>query len=123
MKSNIKAPQDLLNLELLDNALAIRSAFKIKTAAMKLFTSKLSENEKVNSAFSVDMIQMAHSHIMYVTFKFFLEHIENHAYKCPKVKENLRILARIYALTELIQDSVPLYETGFFSLGTAQHLL
>lgn len=66
---------------------------------------------------------MANSHIMYVTFKFFMEHIETHPYKCPKVKENLRILARIFALTELIQDSVPLYETGFFSLGTAQHLL
>lgn len=48
------------------------------------------------------MIKMAQAHIMYVTFKFFLEHIENHPYKCPKVKENLSILARIYALHELI---------------------
>jgi len=86
---------------------------------MKLATSKLSENEKVNSAFSVDMVGMANAHIMYVTFKYFLNHIENHQYKCPKIKENLKNLARVYALTELLSDSVPLYETGFFTLGTA----
>jgi len=66
---------------------------------------------------------MAHAHIMYVTFNIFLNHIETHGYKCPKIKENLKNLARIYALTELLQDSVPLYETGFFAMGTAQHLL
>lgn len=39
MKSNIKGAADLHNLELLDNALAIRSAFKIKSTATKMFTS------------------------------------------------------------------------------------
>jgi len=60
---------------------------------------------------------------MYVTFKNFLDHINKNTYKCPKVKENLSLLAKIYALHELSLDSVPLYETGFFSLGTAQHIL
>ena len=66
---------------------------------------------------------MTHSHIMYVTFKNFINHIENHSYKCPKVRENLSLLARVLALQELTIDSVPLYETGFFNLGTAAMIL
>ena len=66
---------------------------------------------------------MAHSHIMYVTFKFFVDGIEKTPFKCPKVKENLRHLARLYALYELSQDSVALYEAGYFSLGTAPLIL
>ena len=97
-KSNIKSHTDLHDLKLLETALAARSAYLINSTAAKLFTSKLSENEKVNSGFSVDMIKMAQAHIMYVTFKFFLEHIEQHPYQCSKLKENLSILARIYAL-------------------------
>lgn len=66
---------------------------------------------------------MSHAHIMYVTYKYFLEAIESDKLKCPKNKENLRNLARILALTELQQDSAPLYETGFFTMGTATLLL
>jgi hypothetical protein len=66
-----------------------------------LASSKHSENENSNTFFSVDLVQMAHSHIMYVTFKYFLEAIESDAIKCTNSKENLRNLARVYALTEL----------------------
>jgi acyl-CoA oxidase len=103
--------------------LAVRAVYHIKTTGLKFATSKLSENEKVNTALSMDLVKMAHTHIMYVTFTNFVRHIETHPYSCPKIKENLYILARIYALTELLQDSVPLYETGFFAMGTYQHLM
>lgn len=47
----------------------------------------------------MDMVSMANSHIMYVTFKYFCEAIEK--IKCPNSKEHLRNLARVYALTEI----------------------
>ncbi len=99
--------------------MAIRAAYKVKSTMTKLFTSKHSENENINSVYSLEVIQMAHAHIMYVTFKNFLTHLESHAYKCPKVKENLVLLAKVYALHELTLDSTALYETGYFTLGVA----
>jgi len=89
LKNQVKEMNDLQNLKVLENALAVRSAFKIKNTMIKLFTSKLSENENINSVYALDVIQMTHSHIMYVTFKNFITHIENDSFKCPKVKENL----------------------------------
>lgn len=66
---------------------------------------------------------MAHAHIMYVTFKNFIDHIETTNYNSHKIKDNLYLLAKIYALHELTQDSVALYETRFFPLGTARLIL
>ena len=42
---------------------------------------------------------------------------------CPKSKENCLNLARLFAITELMQDSSPCYESGYFSLGTSTLLL
>lgn len=122
-KASIKQASDLNCLKLLEQALATRAAFYVKSTVSKLNASQLSENEKKNSVFTMDIIKMAHAHVMYVTFKNFLSHIETHPYTCNNVKDILSKLARVYALTELLQDSVPLYETGFFSTGTYQILL
>lgn len=109
----------MLDLNLLETALATRSAYKIRTTTKKLFNSKHSENENINSLFAVDVVQMAHSHIMYVTFKYFIASIESTGFKCPNIKASLYNLAKIYALTELQQDCAALYETGYFQMGTA----
>ena len=69
---------------------------------MSLFdNSKESENEKLNSLYGVEVVSMAHSHIMYLTFKYFLQSIEQSVFKCPKIKENLLNLAKVYALSEI----------------------
>lgn len=56
MKSQAKKPEDLLCLKFLENALAIRSAYKVKHTMQKLFTSKYSENENVNTHYAVDLV-------------------------------------------------------------------
>lgn len=62
-----------------------------------------SENERVHTLFAVDIVAMTHAHIIYMTFKIFVESIEQPgAFKCPNLKENLRNLARMFALNELI---------------------
>lgn len=122
-KASINKVEDVICLEQLERALAIRAAFKIRHTTEKVFASKLSENENVNSVFAVDLVGMSHSHIMYVTFKQFLHSIELSKFKCPKITENLLNLARVYGLYELQQDSQALYETGYFQVGTAPMLL
>jgi len=106
----------------LEKALAVRAAYKVKTTMTNYMTSKASENEKVNSLFATDIVSMSYSHIIYVTFKLMREYTESKI-KCPKAKENINNLARLLAITELMQDSSPNYECGFFELGTFTHLL
>jgi hypothetical protein len=64
---------------------------------------------------------MAHSHIMYVTFKIFREAIAK--LKCGGLKAVMSNLARTYALYEIMQDSSPLFETGFLKSGNAPLVL
>jgi len=42
--------------------------------------------------------------------------------KCKKAIKHLETLAMLFGVYELIQDSVPLYECGFFQPGTADLL-
>ena len=58
---------------------------------------------------------MANAHIMYVTFKIFKDTCEKADIKCPKTKENLTHLCKLYALTELQKDSQACYESGYFT--------
>jgi len=43
--------------------------------------------------------------------------------KCSNLKGNLRNLARVLALYELLQDSTGLYETGYFKAGSGDMVL
>ena len=65
---------DALNLDNLDKALAVRSAYKIKHT-MALVDQKIkegiSENERVHSLLAVDIVSMAQTHIIYVAFQIF----------------------------------------------------
>jgi acyl-CoA oxidase len=119
-KVDLKTPNDLLCLEFLDKVLAMRAAFRIRNTATKVMGSKLSENEKVNSVFAVDIVSMAHTHITYLMFSAFKQGIEKQEFvTCTKAKGHLSNLAKLFGLYELTKDSIPLYECGFFKAGTA----
>jgi len=42
--------------------------------------------------FAIDVVKMSEAHTAYMTFKLFKDEIEKTKIKCPKVKENLRLL-------------------------------
>ena len=66
---------------------------------------------------------MTKSHIMYVTFLTFRDSIEKSNLKCPKVKENLNNLCKLFALNELMTDSSSCYEAGYFKVRSGQHIM
>ena len=128
-KSEIKTVEDALCLNKLDRALAVRAAFKVKRA-MDLVALKTQEgttdNELVHSLLAVDLVSMAQAHMMYVVFQIFRSTVEKpDTFKCPKIRENMQDLARLFALTELLNgaDSSAVYEAGHFAMGTASILL
>lgn len=55
-KSNAKSADDYLCLNNLEQALAVRAAYKIKYTMDKLNHSQTSENEKINSLYAVDIV-------------------------------------------------------------------
>lgn len=60
---------------------------------------------------------MTYSHIMLVVFTTFKSSIEQMNTKCPKIKENLEHLCKLFALNELMKDSAACYEAGYFQVG------
>lgn len=68
MKANLTSSDQFLNIQLLDDALAIRAASLASSCAMSVGSSKASENEKVNSLYSMELVNAARAHIMYVCF-------------------------------------------------------
>jgi len=123
-KSSIKSVEDALNLDNLEKGLAVRAAFRIKSTMEQMAQKDkegVSETEKVNSLLAVDIVKMAQNHIMYVAFKIFRNTIDTPGFiKCPNLRGHMLNLAKIYAITELVNvDSSANYETGFFSLGSS----
>lgn len=125
LKSQITKVEDALDLEKLDRALAVRAAYKYqRTMAILKGLEGKSENEKVHTLAGVDIVSMSQSHIMYVAFQIYMKSInEPGEIKCPNLKAILENLARLFALSELQQDSASCYETGYLGQGSGSILL
>jgi hypothetical protein len=78
-KSTIKKAEDTNCLNSLEQALAVRAIFRIKKTMDLLLKAEkegISDNERVHTLYSVDIVQMAQAHILYIVYKLFRESIE-----------------------------------------------
>jgi hypothetical protein len=78
-KSSIKKAEDTNCLNSLEQALAVRAIFRIKKTMDLLLKAEkegISDNERVHTLYSVDIVQMAQAHILYIVYKLFRESIE-----------------------------------------------
>jgi acyl-CoA oxidase len=126
-KSDIKAAEDCMCLDRLEKALKVRALFKIKKTMEHLLKAEadgIPEAERNNSLYSVDIVSMTQTHMLFVVFKLFRAWSESAEIKCNGIKKNLQNLLRLYALTELQSgDTAANYENGFFAPGTQGILL
>jgi len=74
-KCAAKTIEQMSDLNILQEALQVRSAYYANETFKKLNSSNASENEKTNNLFAVDIISMTRAHILYVTFKNFKDAI------------------------------------------------
>ncbi len=78
-KSTIKKAEDTNCLNSLEQALAVRAIFRIKKTMDLLLKAEkegISDNERVHTLYSVDIVQMAQAHILYIVYKLFRESLE-----------------------------------------------
>jgi hypothetical protein len=89
----------------------------------KIASSKEKNVIKMNDLFAQELVLMSKSHILYLSFTVFMEFIETQQWKDAKLKPLMQLLARIFALNQLMLDSVACYESGFFGPGSNELLM
>jgi hypothetical protein len=68
MKRDATTVEEFLNLQHLDDALAIRAAFKVHDTMNKISSSKEKKVVTMNDLFAQEIISMAKSHMLYISF-------------------------------------------------------
>jgi hypothetical protein len=79
-------------LERLEKALKVRALFKIKKTMDHLLKAEadgIPESERNNSLYSVDIVSMTQTHMLFVVFKLFRAWIDSPDIKCGGIKKNL----------------------------------
>jgi len=69
---------------------------------------------KENELFGQAKIAMTRAHFQAISLSLFRNQTENHVFKDSRIKVLLLELAKIYALSNLMEDPAPVYDSGFF---------
>lgn len=72
---------------------------------------------KDNELFSQMKVEMAKSHIKYVMFHICRAEIEEKQWKDVRIKPILLEVMKVAALSELTENSAPIFDAGFFTPG------
>jgi len=83
MDSLLKLPrtantvEQLIDLDHLDNALAIRASYHVNDVILKMKSSSAKKKTQQNDLFAADLILASKFHMLYLSFKIFRREIEN----------------------------------------------
>jgi Acyl-CoA oxidase len=66
---------------------------------------------------------MTKAHIILIIFITFRKSIDRLKTKCPKIKENIYNLCRLFALNELMIDSTACYDSGYFTSKSGSYVM
>ena len=88
-------------MQKVEEVLSVRSGLKVLQTVKKMMKSKASENEKTNSLFTMDIIEMTRNHMVYLAFKVFKNAIETGSIKCKRAQEHLKNLAILFGLIDV----------------------
>ena len=82
LKCSASKPEHFLNLELINEALKVSLTHKLKCLMDKRKASKASKKDFLNLQHGQTMVDIAVSHIKYVSFWFFMGRIRDGTIKC-----------------------------------------
>ena len=98
LQSTAKTIENFIQLQHLDDALAIRAAYHINDVTHKLNDSKADKKTTFNDLYAQDIFNMARSHMLYMSFAIYREVVETTQFKDLRVRPLLLLVARIFAL-------------------------
>lgn len=108
------------DMDHLENAMAVRTAYwvrKLTRESAQLKKDGQHPNVFQNETHAQQIQHMSKAHMMYVTFKVGRMYLASTDYKCPNLKSVLTLVTKVFALKQLTLDSVPCFDSGFFSKG------
>lgn len=82
----------------------------------------MSEQEKINDYFSVEIMATTRLHLQYVTFQMALEHYNPVEFKDGNIRKVIDLAIKTYFVKQLINSQSTLYEAGIFSPKQARLL-
>ena len=95
--------------------MATRACFYINQTVALFKASKLTESEKANERYALNVQRMVKSHIHLVVYLMAKEYVSNHEFKDPVIKGILHLLIKVFAVKMIMADTQGLYECKYFS--------
>jgi len=118
LQTQVKTEAEFFDIDHLDTAMAVRAAWMVRDVLAKLSDKKTPKKVLMNDLYATDLLKMSKNHHQYMSFIIFRQAIEEKQFKCPNIKPMFILLAKIFALHILVNDSALLYESGFFGKGS-----
>lgn len=98
LKVRAKTVDEFLELQHLDDALAVRAGYMVQQVLQQLEDSKSPKKVKMNELFAQDVVLMNRAHMLYLTFVIFRQVVETTQFKDVQIRPLMLLLAKVYAL-------------------------
>ena len=120
LKSTASTVDEFLSWDHLVKTMATRSLVLVAQTSKLLTESTQSSKTKTNELFALEVQKMAKTHLCYILFIMTKSRIETYPFVDAKVRIPLDILAKIFAVKQILKDPQSLYECGYFGRGSGQ---
>lgn len=105
----------MMDMDILEAALAVRALTQIESTATAFATSNASDKAKDNELFSRMKLDMIRVHMEYLTMHMFRAHINQIKVKDSRIREIFDDIFRISSIHFLIKDSGDCFDCGYFA--------
>ena len=100
-KSTAKNLEEFMQLDQLEECLAVRAAYWCNKVIFAIAQSKESKKKIYNDIYGQDILSLSKNHMLYLAFKIARDQIEGDEYKCQNVKKILSLSLKIWTLNQL----------------------
>lgn len=113
---------ELLNIEILFDAMAARAGLLIKECGESIANSKQSQRTKDNELFAQAKMKMVRAHMTYLNYYVYKSEVDSQAFKDKRIKPIMYDLVMVCCLKSLIQDCGAVFDAGFFVPGAWKNM-
>lgn len=117
-----KSVDEVMDLDVLSGALAVRAAYLIKNTVQAVSESHEPERIKDNELFAQMKIDMVKAHVNHLTFTVYRQQVESQAWKDSRIKPLLLELGRIWAINSIMENVGPIFDAGYFAPSVSMRM-
>jgi acyl-CoA oxidase len=115
MKGKGKSIEEMMDMDILENALAVRALTQIENTATAFATSNANDKAKDNELFARMKLDMIRVHMEYVSMHIFRNYVQKTKIKDARIRDMFDEIFRISCLHLLSVDNGDCFDAGFFA--------